>query len=83
MEIITYLSYVGMAMLLLAFFLSSREIIKTQSWTCQTLNAAGALILMIYAIHAEVWAFGILDAVWLVVACYNMYRLALVAIKAA
>lgn len=83
MKILTYLSYPGMAMLLFAFFLSSRGIIKTESWTCQTLNAVGALILMVYAIHSEVWAFAILDMVWLSVACYNLYRLVLAAIKAA
>ena len=66
---------IGVSILLIAFFLQSLKIIKTESTTYNLLNLIGAAIAGYASWLISFVPFVILESVWCVVALYSLIKL--------
>ena len=75
MEVI--IGFIGMFLILLAFFMNQTRKWKTTEPIYDVINFVGALMLIIYSFLIKSWPFLILNLVWLIVS----FREALIDVK--
>ena len=68
-------AYLGMALILTAFMLETRDILNSKSSTYLWMMAGGAGLLAIRAYLIDEWAFFILEAVWFGAAVMGLWAL--------
>ena len=68
-------AYLGMALILTAFLLETRDILNSKSSTYLWMMAGGAGLLAIRAYLIDEWAFFILEAVWFGAAVMGLWAL--------
>ena len=68
-------AYIGMALILTAFLLETRDILNSKSSTYLWMMAGGAGLLAIRAYLIDEWAFFILEAVWFGAAVMGLWAL--------
>ena len=68
-------AYLGMALILSAFLLETRDLLDSKSPTYLWMMAAGAALLAIRAYLIDEWAFFILEAVWFGAAVMGIWAL--------
>ena len=68
-------AYLGMALILTAFLLETRDFLNSKSSTYLWMMAGGAGLLAIRAYLIDEWAFFILEAVWLGAAVMGLWAL--------
>jgi len=68
-------AYLGMALILTAFLLETRNFLNSKSPTYLWMMAGGAGLLAIRAYLIDEWAFFILEAVWLGAAVMGLWAL--------
>ena len=68
-------AYLGMALILTAFLLETRDILNSKSSTYLWMMAGGAGLLAIRAYLIDEWAFFILEAVWFGAAIMGLWAL--------
>ena len=68
-------AYLGMALILTAFLLETRDFLNSKSPTYLWMMAGGAGLLAIRAYLIDEWAFFILEAVWLGAAVMGLWAL--------
>jgi len=69
--------FVGMFLILLAFFMNQTRRWKTENPVYDVINFIGALLLIVYSYLIKSWPFLILNLVWLIVS----FREAIIDIK--
>ena len=74
-NIYSILGYIGAFAVLFAYFQVSRHAWKPQSRAFQLTNALGAGLLIVYSLQIAAWPNVLLNAVWLGVAFYALYKL--------
>ena len=68
-------AYLGMILILVAFFLETRNVIKSKAPLYLTLMAIGSGLLAIRAYLIEEWAFFILEIAWFLTAVVGLIYL--------
>ena len=68
-------AYLGMALILTAFLLETRDILNSKSSSYLWMMAGGAGLLAIRAYLIDEWAFFILEAVWFGAAIMGLWAL--------
>ena len=68
-------AYLGMALILSAFLLETRDLLDSKSPTYLWMMAGGAALLAIRAYLIDEWAFFILEAVWFGAAVMGIWAL--------
>ena len=68
-------AYLGMALILCAFLLETRDLLDSKSPTYLWMMAGGAALLAIRAFLIDEWAFFILEAVWFGAAVMGIWAL--------
>ena len=68
-------AYIGMILILVAFFLETRNVIKSKAPLYLTLMAIGSGLLAIRAYLIEEWAFFILEIAWFLTAVVGLIYL--------
>ena len=68
-------AYLGMALILSAFLLETRDLLDSKSPTYLWMMAGGAALLAIRAYLIDEWAFFILEAVWFLAAVMGLWAL--------
>ena len=68
-------AYLGMALILTAFLLETRNFLNSKSPTYLWMMAGGAGLLAIRAYLIDEWAFFILEAVWFLAAVMGLWAL--------
>ena len=68
-------AYLGMALILSAFLLETRDFLNSKSPTYLWMMAGGAALLAIRAYLIDEWAFFILEAVWFLAAVMGLWAL--------
>ena len=68
-------AYLGMILILVAFFLETRNVIKSKAPLYLTLMAIGSGLLAIRAFLIEEWAFFILEIAWFLTAVVGLIYL--------
>ena len=68
-------AYLGMALILCAFLLETRDLLDSKSPTYLWMMAGGAALLAIRAYLIDEWAFFILEAVWFGAAVMGIWAL--------
>ena len=68
-------AYLGMALILTAFLLETRDFLNSKSSTYLWMMAGGAGLLAIRAYLIDEWAFFILEAVWFGAAVMGLWAL--------
>ena len=68
-------AYLGMALILTAFLLETRDFLNSKSPTYLWMMAGGAGLLAIRAYLIDEWAFFILETVWFVAAAMGLWAL--------
>ncbi len=66
---------IGVSILLVAFFLQSMKLIKTESWSYGLLNLLGAGIAGYASWMISFIPFVVLESVWSAVALYGLFKL--------
>lgn len=66
--------WIGMACILLAYFLVSNKKIRSASHVYQGLNAIGAINLLANAIFHYAWPLAALNVAWLIIALVALIR---------
>ena len=69
------IAYLGMALILSAFLLETRDFLNSKSPTYWWMMAGGAALLAIRAYLIDEWAFFILEAVWFGAAIMGLWAL--------
>jgi hypothetical protein len=75
MKYTDWIGSIGVAMLLLAFFLNLRNIISKESITYLLLNTLGAGIACLSAVLIRFWPFIILEACWMITSLTSLIPL--------
>ena len=75
MTLINLLGYLGTLAVLLAYFLVSSKRRTAQTWAFQGLNIFGSITLGILSVTYHVWPSVALNAAWLVIAVYGVYKI--------
>ncbi|MBW3002370.1 hypothetical protein KY338_04365 [Candidatus Woesearchaeota archaeon] len=70
---ITFLGVIGMALILLAFFMNQTHRWKDDDLIYDITNLAGGVLLVVYAVYLNSWPFFILNCVWVVVSARDVY----------
>jgi len=68
-------AYVGMVLILSAFFLETRDILHSKAFPYLCLMALGAGLLAIRAFLIEEWAFFILEVAWFAAAVLGIWSI--------
>lgn len=72
MTIVDWIGFIGVTMLLLAFFLNIRNVIKKESISYLLLNVIGAGLACFASILLKYIPFVILEASWTIVSIYGL-----------
>jgi hypothetical protein len=72
---INILGYLGTLAVLLAYFLVSSKRRTAQTWAFQGLNIFGSITLGILSVTYHVWPSVTLNAAWLAIAVYGVYKI--------
>jgi peptidoglycan/LPS O-acetylase OafA/YrhL len=75
-NIFSVIGFIGAALILLAYFQVSRHHWRPRQLSFQACNAAGAALLMLYSLHISAWPNVLLNAVWLAIGAYTLYKIA-------
>jgi len=75
MDLANILGVIGVALLLLAYFLSLVKVLNNQSPYYFLLNIAGAATVGYSSYMIEFWPFVVLEAVWVVVSIVPLVKL--------
>ncbi len=70
-----WIGFIGVTILLIAFFLNLRNIIKKDSITYLLLNILGAGIACFASVLLNYWPFIILEGCWTIVSLYGLFTL--------
>lgn len=73
--LINLLGYLGTLAVLLAYFLVSSKRRTAQTWAFQGLNIFGSITLGILSVTYHVWPSVTLNAAWLAIAVYGVYKI--------
>jgi hypothetical protein len=68
------MAYVGMVLILLAFFLETRGKLDSRGRLYLGLMVLGSAFLAVRAAHVREWAFLVLEAAWCVAAAWALWR---------
>lgn len=68
------MAYIGMVVILLAFFLETRGRLDSRGAAYLGLMIVGSALLAIRAAHVREWAFLVLEAAWCAAAVWALYR---------
>lgn len=74
MTAIDWIGFVGVAILLIAFFLNLRNYIKKESITYLILNFVGAGLACYASVLLAFWPFIILEGCWSLVSVYGLIK---------
>ena len=69
------IGYVGMILILGAFFLVSSGRLKSNSFGFQGINLIGAILLSVYSVFRAVWPSFVLNGVWSLIALVALIRI--------
>ena len=69
----TLLGVIGMALILLAFFMNQTHRWKDDDLIYDLTNLAGGILLVVYAVYLNSWPFFILNGVWSLVSARDVY----------
>lgn len=72
--LVIYVSWLGALLVLIAFALNIRKIIKPEDLIYILLNLFGALFLAISAFVTKGYAFAVLNSVWFLFALYSLTK---------
>lgn len=72
--LVTILGSVGAGSLLIAFILLNARKIKSNSYTYETLNLAGAAMLIVYSYLISSYPFLVLNIVWFLEGIYGVLK---------
>ena len=68
-------AYLGMMLILSAFFLETRDILNSKEWTYLVLMALGSGLLAVRAYLIDEWAFFILEVAWFAAAALGLWSI--------
>ncbi len=72
MTITDWTGFVGVTILLIAFFLNLRDVIKKDSFSYLFLNVIGAGVACLASVLLNYWPFIILEGCWTIVSLYGL-----------
>ena len=68
-------AYIGMMLILSAFFLETRDILNSKKWPYLILMALGSGLLAVRAYLIDEWAFFILEIAWFAAAILGLWSI--------
>lgn len=68
-------AYIGMMLILSAFFLETRDILNSKEWPYLILMALGSGLLAVRAYLIDEWAFFILEIAWFAAAILGLWSI--------
>ncbi|MEC8312761.1 MAG: hypothetical protein VXZ52_02555 [Candidatus Thermoplasmatota archaeon] len=68
------IAYLGMILILSAFFLETRDLVDSKNWIYLIMMALGSGLLSIRAWLIDEWAFLVLEVVWCLAALSALYK---------
>jgi hypothetical protein len=72
--IITVVGWLGAALLLIAYGLTSTGRLPPEGWRFQVLNLVGALALTVNSAYHDAWPSAALNIVWIVIGVFALVR---------
>jgi hypothetical protein len=74
MNVTDWIGFIGVSLLLIAFFLNLKDYIKKDSLAYLLLNIAGAGLACLASIRLQYWPFIILEACWTLVSLVGLLQ---------
>ena len=73
MTLTDWIGFTGVSILLIAYFLNLRNIIKKDSFSYLALNLVGASIACLASVRLEYWPFILLEGCWTMVSAIGLF----------